>query len=113
MSQTAVDQDVNCRIVGRCSYGGVIDRELHDLIPTDPQVKDTPLPLDVDTGKSFLYVRYDAELTGDGLATLGLTGLNPRKLRKMDDVDNVADLRMVGTALGRHVNLDHLGWAAA
>ena len=59
-----------------------------------------------------LYAAH-AELTRDGLAELGLTGLNPRKLRKMDDVDNVADLMTVGSALGRRVNLDHLGWAVA
>jgi uncharacterized protein len=109
MSQVSVDQDVNCRVVGRCSYGGVVDRELHDLIPADPQVPDTRLPLDVDTGKAFLYVRYNAELTDAGLRELGLAKLDARKLRKMDDVDNIADLKKVGRALGRRVDLDELG----
>ena len=27
-----VDQDVNCRVAGRCVHGAVIDRELGDLI---------------------------------------------------------------------------------
>ncbi len=109
MSQAAVDQDVNCRVIGRCSYGGVIDRELHDLIPIDPQVPDTPLRLDADTGKAFLYVRYNAELTEAGLAELGLRGLNPRELRKMDEVANLPELETVGEALGKRVSLAHLG----
>ena len=109
MSQAAVDQDVNCRVIGRCTYGGIIDRELHDLIPTDPQIPGSPLGLDVDGGKAFLYVRYNAELTDDGLAQLGLGGLNAEKLRKMDAVDNVPDLERVGKALGERVSLAHLG----
>lgn len=113
MSQTAVDQDVNCRVIGRCSYGGVLDREVHDLIPADPQVPDTPLRLDVDTGKAFLYVRYTADLTDAGLKELGVAGLDPHRLRKLDQVDDIGDLRTVGEALGERVSLDHLGWAAA
>ena len=113
MSQTAVDQDVNCRVIGRCSYGGVLDREVHDLIPADPQVPDTPLRLDVDTGKAFLYVRYTADLTDGGLKELGVAGLDPHRLRKLDQVDDIGDLRTVGEALGERVSLDHLGWAAA
>jgi uncharacterized protein len=109
MSQAAVDQDVNCRVIGRCTYGGIIDRELHDLIPIDPQTPDSPLSLDVDTGKAFLYVRYNAELTDAGLAELKLRGLDPRKLRKMDEVDNISDLETVGGALADRVDLAHLG----
>jgi hypothetical protein len=109
MSQTAVDQDINCRMIGRCSYGGIIDRELHDLIPADPQTPDRPLRLDIDTGKAFLYVRYNAELTEAGLCELGLDALAPRPLRKMDDVRTVPALRKVGQALGERVSLDHLG----
>jgi predicted acylesterase/phospholipase RssA len=109
MSQALVDQDVNCRTIGRCTYGGIIDRELHDLIPTDPQVPDQPLDLAHDTGKAFLYVRYNAELTDDGLAELGLERLDAKQLRKMDAVENLPDLRRVGDALGARVSLDHLG----
>jgi hypothetical protein len=96
-------------VIGRCSYGGIIDRELHDLVPVDPQVPDTPLRLDVDTGKAFLYVRYNAELTEAGLKELRLKGLDPQRLRKMDDIDNISDLKRVGNALGGRVTLDHLG----
>jgi|tagenome__1003787_1003787.scaffolds.fasta_scaffold20860101_1 predicted acylesterase/phospholipase RssA len=109
MSQASVDQDVSCRVIGRCTYGGVLDRELHDLVPIDPGIPDQPLSLERDTGKAFLYVRYNAELTGQGLDQLGVGDLDATRLRKMDDVDNVDDLVRVGAALGKKVDLAHLG----
>jgi predicted acylesterase/phospholipase RssA len=109
MSQASVDQDVSCRVVGRCTYGGVIDRELHDLVPADPAIPDDPLPLDRDLGKLFLYVRYNAELTPEGLKQLELEDLDARRMRKMDDVDNAAGLTRIGEALGQKVKLAHLG----
>src|SRR5438067_1935177 len=71
MSQASVDQDVNCRVIGRCTYGGIIDKELHDLIAADPGSEDRKVPLEQDLGKAFTYVRYNAELTAEGLAQLG------------------------------------------
>jgi predicted acylesterase/phospholipase RssA len=109
MSQALVDQDVNCRTIGRCTYGGILDREVHDLIPADPQTPDQPLDLGHDTGKAFLYARYNAELTAAGLDALGLGMLDAERLRKMDEVDNLPDLQRVGAALGERVALSHLG----
>jgi predicted acylesterase/phospholipase RssA len=109
MSQASVDQDMSCRIIGRCSYGGVIDREVHDLTPIDPGIPDRPLPLETDLGKLFLYVRYNAELTPSGLHELGLDGLDSARLRHMDDVANLEDLARVGGALAGRVDLAHLG----
>lgn len=109
MSQASVDQDVSCRIVGRCTYGGILDRELHDLVPIDPGIPDQPVPLDRDLGKAFLYVRYNAELTANGLEELGLGELDAKQMRKMDDVENLSDLTKIGQALGQRVDLAHLG----
>jgi len=109
MSQASVDQDVSCRVVGRCTYGGIVDREIHDLIPVDPGIPDQPLSLDTDLGKAFVYARYNAELTADGLAQLGLEGIDAEQMRKMDDVGNVADLAKIGAALGGKVDLAHFG----
>lgn len=109
MSQISVDQDVNCRVVGRCTYGGVLDLEVRDLIPVDPVIPDKPLSLETDLGKAFLYVRYNAELTPAGLEQLGLGGLDAQRMRKMDDVGNVADLAKIGAALADRVKLAHLG----
>ncbi len=30
-----VEQDINCRTVGRCTYGAPLDREVLDLIPRE------------------------------------------------------------------------------
>lgn len=109
MSQASVDQDVSCRVIGRCTYGGILDRELHDLVPVDPGIPDQPASLDRDLGKAFLYVRYNAELTENGLEELGLGGLDAKQMRKMDDVANLDDLTRIGQGLGGRVKLDHLG----
>jgi uncharacterized protein len=109
MSQASVDQDISCRIIGRCTYGGIIDRELHDLVAVDPGIRDQPLSVPTHVNKLFLYVRYNAELTPNGLADLGLEGIDAKRMRKMDDVSNVEDLTRIGEALGRRVDLAHLG----
>jgi hypothetical protein len=109
MSQASVDQDVNCRVIGRCSYGGIIDRELHDLIAVDPGSRDRRLPLDVDTGKAFLYVRYNAELTPDGLSQLHLSNIDLEKVSRMDGVDQIDELELIGSAVAAQVDLAHFG----
>jgi hypothetical protein len=109
MSQASVDQDVSCRVVGRCTYGGVIDREIHDLVPLDPVIPNQPLSLANDLGKAFIYVRYNAELTVDGLTQLKLTGIDATRMHKMDDVENLDDLAKIGAAVGKTVDLAHLG----
>jgi predicted acylesterase/phospholipase RssA len=101
MSQASVDQDVSCRIVGRCTYGGFLDRELDRLVSDDPPTSDT--------GRAFLYVRYNVALTPDGLTELGVGDLDAARLRKMDRVDNIPDLTLVGDALAKHVDLAHFG----
>jgi uncharacterized protein len=105
MSQASVDQDFNCRVIGRCAYGAIIDREVLDLIPEALTEGES----DRRREKLFRYVRYNAELTREGLRTLGLEQLNPAALRKMDDVDNAEELASVGSAVGKEVRLEHLG----
>jgi hypothetical protein len=39
--------------VGRCTYGGIIDREIRDLIPVDPVIPNRPLSLAEDLGRAF------------------------------------------------------------
>ncbi|HWN43272.1 MAG TPA: patatin-like phospholipase family protein [Thermoanaerobaculia bacterium] len=98
-----IDQDVNCRLSGRCVYGAPIDREIGDLIPLDrSSTLDSPphLPLSVDLGRNFLYARYNVELTHEGLADLGITGVDPEKVAKLDSVKSMKDLRRIGKALG-------------
>ena len=102
-----VEQDINCRTVGRCTYGAPIDGELGDMIPRENGEK---IPLSKDLGRHFLYARYNVELTNEGLDELGISGIDPKDLRKMDSVEHIDKLKRVGTAAGeQQVSLDHLG----
>jgi hypothetical protein len=101
MGGASVDQDTNCRVVGRCVHGASIDSEVGDLIPrgqngrsVDPGA--APTPRDVDLGRAFLYARYNADLSDHGLAALGLSGIDAEAIRKLDAVAHIEDLRSVG-----------------
>ena len=107
MSQASVDQDVNCRVIGRCTYGEKLDRELGTLVPDELAAPDAGR----DTiAKQFLYVRYNATLTHDALDELGLGDLDAESMRKMAEVKNIDDLAAIGEALAAQVvDLKHLG----
>ena len=99
MYAMGVDQDINCRTVGRCTYGPPIDRELLSMIPG---------PEELPTNRDFLYVRYNADLSSKGLKELGLDHLDSARVRKMDKADNIPHLRSIGAAAAEsQVNLDH------
>ena len=96
-----VDQDISCRTVGRCSYGGFLDLELTDLVPA--------LPLSANTGREFLYARYNADLTETGLRELGLSDIAPEQIQRMDAVENSRDLLRVGRAASVRISAAHFG----
>jgi hypothetical protein len=100
-----VDQDVNCRTVGRCVHGAPIDRELGDLIPRDEA--GSPVPLSVNAGRQFLYARYNAELSARWLNDHGLGGVDAAKVAQLDSVEHVKDLVRVGQKLAEEVALEH------
>jgi uncharacterized protein len=99
MGGSAVDQDVNCRTVGRCVFGPVIDRELGDMIPRkgDP-ITGAVLPLEEECERQFLYARFDPDLSRAGLDALGLTSLSPADVAAMDAVANIRKMQDVGRA---------------
>lgn len=88
MNGMAYDQDVNCRTVGRCVFGPVLDRELGDMV--------SDRPLSENLGRAFLYARYDPDMTRKGLDALGLGKLSPETVAKLDSVDAVDDLITIG-----------------
>jgi hypothetical protein len=96
-----VDQDINCRTVGRCVYGARIDREIGDLIPAEP--------LDQDLGRMFLYARYNADLSQEGLDKMGLGHIESEKVRQMDSVRYLSELREAGRVAARQVDMAHFG----
>ena len=107
MSQAAFDQDLSCRTVGRCVHGDVLDREVGDLIPRDDT--GNKLTVDRDLGRAFLYARYNADLSKEGLADLGLPDLDPEKVAKLDAVDAIPQLTQVGRKLAEQVSITDFG----
>ena len=89
MFAASVQQDALCRIFGRCLVGGEIDGEIGDL-------RGELGPGDRDL---FTYLRYNADLSRDGLETLGLGGLDSRRLRRLDSFASMSDLEAVGRVI--------------
>ncbi len=103
----SVDQDLNCRTIGRCVHGAPIDRELGDLIPKDRH--GNRIPVSQDLGRAFLYARYNAELSHEGLRKMGLGDIDPGKVGRLDSVDALEDLTKVGKKVAEEVKLEHFG----
>jgi hypothetical protein len=105
-----VDQDINCRTVGRCTYGAFLDREIGDLIPRrGGDLNSELIPVSEDCGRKFLYARYNADLSAQGLANLKINNVDPEQIQKMDAVENIPLLRTIGQAAGSHVKPEHFG----
>ena len=92
------EQDMLCRIFGKCLAGDQLDREVGTLIGAKGPVG---------PGKLFTYMRYNAELSTDGLKALGLGDIKPENVQKLDSVEHVADLQRVGQAVARNVQPAH------
>jgi patatin-like phospholipase/acyl hydrolase len=113
-----VDQDINCRTVGRCTYGALLDRELADLVPRqggcdfptlEAWLAAPPIPLATDLGRAFLYARYNADLSQAGLQALGCGHMDPEEVQKLDAVESMDALTAIGQAAAKAVNLAHFG----
>lgn len=92
------EQDMLCRVFGRCRAGDVLDREVGDLIdakgPAGP-------------GKFFTYLRYNAELSADGLTALGVGDIKPENVQKLDSIAHITELQRVGKAVAGRIRLEH------
>jgi uncharacterized protein len=115
MNTIQIDQDINCRTVGRCTYGAHLDSEIMDLVPRDvPEgaTKDQyyatpPIPLSTDLARRFLYCRYNVDLSSKGLTALGFPKADPSSMQKMDAVENIPMLTEIGIAAGKQVDTAH------
>ena len=101
------DQDVNCRTVGRCTFGAPIDRELKDMIPMDADGNVTDLSQN--TKRHFLYARYNADLSEEGLQAMNLSNIDSDHVRQMDSVKYIDDLQTVGKVAAKQVSISHFG----
>jgi Patatin-like phospholipase len=82
------EQDLLCRVFGDCRAGDPIDREVGDLVGSAGPLQHGQ--------KLFTYVRYNAELTREGLDALGCRDVKPEAVQQMDSIDGIPDLRRVG-----------------
>ena len=82
------EQDLLSRVFGDCRAGDPIDREIGDLVGSAG-------PL-VPGQKLFTYLRYNAELTREGLDMLGCRDIKPETVQQMDSIDGIPELRTVG-----------------
>ena len=101
MAAANAQQDLLCRAFGRCRHGAPIDLEVGDML--DPRGGG---PLGGE--KLFSYVRYNVDLTQEGLNNLGLSRIRASDVQRMDSVDHIQDLAEIGrTAAARDVSPQH------
>ena len=102
MNAASAGWDMTCRILGECKHGGEIDREFGDMVMQSAD--DTNW-----TGqKLFTYMRYDPDVTQEGLNKLNLHAIKAADVQKMDSVDYMSDIKLVGSSYAdRHVNVNH------
>src|SRR6185436_5336792 len=93
MYGSAIDQDINCRVIGRCIHGGEFDKELKRC---DTQIDseigdlvDRTDPIRDDLGRQFTYARYNAELSKTWLKKRGLDNVDPAKVSQLDSIDAI------------------------
>jgi hypothetical protein len=97
MVGAAIDQDINCRAIGRCVFGEPIDREIGDMIPRqgDP-LEGGLVPLEEDCGRQFLYARYNPDVSRSGLDALGLKKIDPDHVQALDQIKYIGEMQSVG-----------------
>jgi uncharacterized protein len=101
------EQDLICRILGRCRFGDSLDRELGDLVIGDEAAATSGLgPF---APKKFTYVRYNPVLTQEGLNGLGLPSIRAKNVQRLDSAKFMPQLMAIGMAYARQLDLAHFG----
>lgn len=93
------EQDLLCRTFGKCLHGDELDLEVGDLICSNekPNFRGPVNP------RLFTYLRFNAELTEQGLSKLNLGDLKPEKVQRLDSVEYIDDLQAIGHAVASEV----------
>jgi patatin-like phospholipase/acyl hydrolase len=90
MAAAQYQQDLLCRMFGKCLAGDALDRELGDLIGAAGPV----------APKLFTYLRYDADVSRGGLDALGLPQVDSQHVQLMDSTQYIDEIQKVGRAVG-------------
>jgi patatin-like phospholipase/acyl hydrolase len=93
------EQDLLCRVFGNCLNGGLLDLEVMDLIG--------PIGRGPVSPKLFTYMRYNADLSRDGLNKLGLPHIKPENVQQLDSTAHIKEIQQVGKVLAREVKIEH------
>jgi len=98
------EQDLLCRMFGKCLVGDILDLEVDSMVDGEGTTGSGG-PVDP---KLFTYLRYNAELTASGLTALALGNIDPRDVQKLDSVAHKDELQKIGEALAaQRVKLHH------
>lgn len=96
MNGASMGQDLMCRSIGHTRAGDPIDLEFGDRVD-----------LQGVTGSAFTYLRYNADLSGKGLAAAGITDpAQQADLRKLDAVGSMSQLQELGHRVGATIDLE-------
>lgn len=93
MNSSQYQQDMLCRILGDCRAGHKLDREIGTL---QGQLGEGSVP-----EKLFTYLRYNFDISKNGLKYLGLGHLDPEQIKRLDAVEKMPELQEIGRALAR------------
>ena len=93
------EQDLLCRVFGDCRAGEALDREVGDLVGSVGPLRREQ--------KLFTYLRYNAELTREGLDGLGCRDIVPASVQQLDSIEGIPDLRRVGKRVAETKVLEH------
>jgi hypothetical protein len=99
MAAANAEQDLLCRAFGKCVFGESIDSEIGDLRGDDGDGA-------VDR-KLFTYVRYNVELSRNGLDSMMLGDIRMKNVRPLDAFRHIDALRRIGQAAARKVQKEH------
>lgn len=94
MRGMAVEQDLACRTIGRCTFGQDLDMEVGSLV-AEP---------DESRPKAFTYARYDTDVSQAGLNKLGLGDVRADELT-MDNASKIPELINIGAKASKKVAL--------
>ncbi|MCK9605886.1 MAG: patatin-like phospholipase family protein [Methylomonas sp.] len=101
MNAASAGWDMTCRTLGACRHGGLIDREIGDMVQS-------PNTVNFSGPKLFSYLRYDPSVTREGLDALGLRDVDPAHVQSLDSVAHIGDIRRVGIEYANtHIKPEH------